>query len=227
MARKIFVSYKYGDSSVREIPRYGDNSPTTARHYVDQLQEFLDANDHINKGEEDGQDLSSLKDEAIESKLRDKIFDSSITIVLISKNMKDPSLSEDDQWIPWEISYSLKEISRNGRKSSTNAMLAVVIPDENGSYEYFVQPKGCPHCGGVEWKQNSLFKILGENMFNRKQVRTVSCSGGVCSPLHIGADHSYIYPIQWDKFKENINSYLNHAVALKENIEDYIIIKTV
>lgn len=222
MARKIFVSYKYGDSSVQPILRYGENDQTTARHYVDVLQAKLDAEDYINKGENDGEDMGKFKNETIESKLRDKIFDSTITIVLVSKNMKETHLTEGDQWIPWEISYSMKEMTRNERTSGTNAMLAVVLPDENGSYSYIVNHYSCV----TQWNTASLFKILANNMFNRNQKKLIKCT--TCGGYHhTDQDHSYIHPVKWSDFIANLNGYLDHAVGLNQNIGDYDIVKEI
>lgn len=226
MAKKIFVSYKHQDSSVRPMANiFGEVFTTTARHYVDEIIDLL-SND-IYKGEGD-EDLSRFKDETIQTKLKDKIFDSSITIVLISKNMFDPYEKEENQWIPWEISYSLREKSRDGKTSKPNGFLAVVLPDENNSYEYFVTSSGCAQCNSTSWKNDSLFHVLGKNMFNRKSPNLINCTGGVCgSNVHTGDDHSYIYPVLWDSFVKSTDYYLNHALNIRENIDDYEIIKKV
>lgn len=223
MARKIFVSYKHSDSGVQPLNRF---SVATARDYVDRLEQLFE-DDHIYKGERDDDDLGAFKDETIESHLRDKIFDSSVSIILISKGMKELGVNEDNQWIPWEISYSLREKTREDRTSTANAMLAVVLPDENGSYTYFVESLNCPHCYGIRWKTDTLFSILGKNMFNRKQPKITVCRNGVCGRLHTGDDHSYIHPVRWDHFVANINRHIDHATQINENIDDYEIVKEI
>ena len=134
MGRKVFVSYKYKDTNVRQIPNITlyEHRRTRVRDYVDILQGLLEkVGQNINKGERDGEDMSVLEDSTIQSVLGDKIYDSTITLVLISPNMKDPLLPEIEQWIPWEISYSLREQSREGRTSKTNGVMAIVLPDAN------------------------------------------------------------------------------------------------
>ncbi|MCG3206389.1 MAG: hypothetical protein KCHDKBKB_03125 [Elusimicrobia bacterium] len=227
MSRKIFVSYKYNDADVRPLQSDGYfGLVTTARHYVNELENLLDMNDHIYKGENDDESLEGFKDETIASKLRDKIFDSSTTIVLISKNMKDLSKPESDQWIPWEISYSLKEMTRGERTSHTNGMLAVVIPDKNGSYEYFI--KNICQNGCVTWQIGQTFTIIGKNMFNKKAPSKTNCySYPGEHTIHTGNDHSYIHPIKWDEFKGNVNWYLDIANNLSQRLDDFKIEKLV
>jgi energy-converting hydrogenase A subunit M len=217
MGKKIFVSYKYADNLVRKIPNIYN---TTVRDYVDILQSKIDVSDHINKGEDDGEDMSTLADSTIASKLGDKIFDSTVTIVFISKGMKENTI-EDDQWIPWEISYSLKEQSRNYGNSKTNAVLAVVLPDNFGSYEHFI--KNNEECGSRTLLTNSLFTILKENMFNVKNPEKRECNGNT---IYSGYS-SYIYSVKWDDFIVNIDKYIEISVEIWRNRTNYNLRKTV
>jgi len=219
MAKKIFVSYKYADSRVLSLP---DIEETTARHYVDEIASLLEEEDHIFKGEDDGEDMGTLADSTIASKLGDKIFDSSLTIVLISKGMKE-NIPETDQWIPWEISYSLKEQSREGGNSKTNAVLAIVLPDENDSYEYFLKVN--PLCNSVTHRTDTLFKILKENMFNHKQKES---NIRECNGITIFEGYpSYIYSVKWYNFKADVGSYIEIANTIRQSIDKYKLTKNV
>ena len=129
--------------------------------------------------------------------------------------MKDPYTNDKDQWIPWEISYSLKEQSRNGERSKTNAVLAVVLPDENGRYEYFITNNSCSD----SLNTNFLFDILKENMFNKKNPDKYSCP--TCNGTHYRGECSYISTVKWDDFKKNANTCINKAVKIKEDINNY------
>lgn len=229
MGHKIFISYKYGDSDVNHITGESWES-NTVRDYVDKLEEYLeDYSEHIYKGESDGEDLSELSEETIWEKLKDRIYDSSLTIVMISKEMKEFWVDDKDQWIPWEISYSLKEISRKNSSgtsvtSKRNAMLAVVVPDTNNSYSYYTYEKNCCTNGCRIYQTNTLFKILRKNMFNIKEPDTSDCEDG--RKIYHG-EYSYIISVTWDDFIVNINKYINRAYALQEKIDEYNIYKDV
>lgn len=225
MGRKIFISYKYSDDNVKPLTSSFFDA-TTVRSYVDILQEELEKNDHINKGEADGEDLSDFKEGTIASKLRDKIYDSSITIVVISKGMKSLWRHERDQWIPWEISYSLREQSREGRTSRTNAVLALVLPDEEGNYSYYIEDDACPQCKCTNLKTDFLFKILRDNMFNIKAPSFSGCKNHAASTVYIGYS-SYIYSVKWSDFMADAEKYLKIATEIRDSIEDYNITKAV
>jgi hypothetical protein len=228
MGRKVFVTYKYSDSQVRDLDIYEENwlgtrskIQTTARHYVDKLSEILEDDDHIYKGEDDGESLAEFSDDHIASKLRDKIFDSTITVVLVSKGMKSWE-AESEQWMPWEISYSLKEITRNGRTSSSNAVIAVVLPDQFGSYDYYLTYDSVCNC--ISFNTPFLFEILKCNMFNEKNPTKSVCSNG--SIVYHG-DYSYITSVKWDDFKDSHNNYLGKAVEIRDKKHNYNITKNI
>lgn len=241
MGYKIFVSYKYADSSVAELDsENGQTRPkdmvkrvlqidlTTARDYVDYLQNVKFSGDDFNKAEHDGEDLSQFKDSTIQSKLRDKIWDSSITLVLISKGMKEKWISEADQWIPWEVAYSLRESTREGTISHANAILAIVLPDEDNSYDYFVQRKIVTDDQGKDHPFDNLvfndtFGIIQKNMFNKIDPDTEYIKGYT---LYRG-DSSYILDARWEDFVENPECYLELAKDNNAHIDNYKLVKKV
>lgn len=142
MASKVFVSYKYADSNVAHLysPLYSPYTytNTTVRSYVDDfMRRAQSAGCVVYKGERADEDLSYLKEDTIWQKLKDRIYDSTITLVFISPNMRDLYRKESDQWIPWEIAFSLRETTRSDRTSHSNALIFVVLPDRNGRYGYF------------------------------------------------------------------------------------------
>jgi len=216
MARKIFVSYKHEDDNVQSL---GGLWPT-ARDYVDVLIEKFEG-DEIYKGEEN-EDLSEFKDEKIKSHLRDKIFDSSITIVLISPKMNDGK-PQHEQFIPWEISYSLQEPTRDGRTSNSNGVLAVVLPDMNGSYQYYITRHGCPGSNSRTLHTNFLFQILRDNMFNKKSPTSAPCN--VCGELLYSDRPSYIASVKWRDFMGDTDKYLKMTDDIRGAIASYNIAK--
>ena len=137
----IFISYKYHDDSVYQKINHSlfegvANKVYTPRDYVNVLETYIkDYSPHYYKAEEDNNDLSGLSDDSIWEILKDKIFHSTLTIVLVSPNMVE-NKPDKEQWIPWEIQYSLgienrKNSNGDWVRSYTNAMMAIVLPDKN------------------------------------------------------------------------------------------------
>lgn len=213
MPRNIFVSYKYADENVEHLTGH---FPTKARHYVDEIEKLLATEDHIYFGEHDGEDLSDWTDEQIWSELKNRIFPTSCTIVLISPNMKNPHSYDKSQWIPWEIRYSLVETVRGDRKSHRNAILAVVLPDRNGNYEYALSSNACCSSGCTTYIRDWMFTIIKRNLFNRKRPTTVECQRE--STIWHG-EFNYIPMVRWDYFKNHVTELIERAERIKDDYE--------
>ncbi len=227
MGKKIFVSYKYADDQVNNL-KSDENS--TVRDYIDEFEKIVDSADDIFKGESDGEDLSELSDDTIWGTLKDRIYDSSVTIVFISPGMRESGKNDTDQWIPWEVSYSLKEMSRKNKNgesvtSHSNAMLAVVLPDGDNSYTYYLESKSCCNRGCTTHHTDKLFTIIKKNKFNR----TENASKRTCdnySTIWTGTC-SYIEVVKWSNFIANYQKYINSAVDRQDHIDEYDICKEV
>lgn len=226
MTRKVFISYKYGDTQVKDLDKKdleiidgrfrNIKRETRARDYADLLQDKI-GKDHINLGEKDGESLEEFADSTIETLLKKKIRQSSITIVLISKGMKTTEL-EKDQWIPWEVSYSLRTIPTEGNTKQMNAVLGIVLPDETGTYDWYYTSNSI--CNSTTHHTGQLFKILKENMFNVLEKEFRECNG---TKIHITDEPSFIKTVKWKDFmhNDNCNHIIEKAIEIKNTSNLY------
>lgn len=228
MGHKIFVSYKYADDDVKNLSNIEESS---VRDYVTELENRIDSSNHIFKGESEGEDLSNLSEDTIWGKLKNRIYDSTLTIVLISPKMKEEGKSDRNQWIPWEISYSLKETKRKNESgqevtSKTNAMLAVILPDSNDSYNYYLEDHTCYFSFCTTHYTNKLFKILRENKFNKKDKAQIECQNDSNKKIYSG-ECSYIKAVKWKDFINNMDKYIDESYERLEHIHEYNICKEI
>lgn len=227
MGRKIFVSYKYADEKVAKLQdAYYEEvngrlqwnyRPTRVRDFVDKLQEKI-GTDNINMGEKDGESLDDFSNEQIETLLKQRIRQCSITIVIISKGMKEEGKSERDQWVPWEVSYSLRVVPTGGNTKQMNAVLGVVLPDETATYNWYYTEN--PNCNSVTHHKGQLFKILRDNIFNILEKEIRNCNG---SEIHENDEPSLIKTVKWADFMNgnNFEYYIKKAVEIKDNEAAY------
>ena len=182
MAHKTFISYKYSE----------------AQDLRDRIIVALGEDSVFYKGEtSDSPDLTDCKTETIKTHLKDMIYGTSVTIVIISPNMKQ------SKWIDWEIEYSLKAISRDGRTSHRNGIVAV-IQKVNGDYSWF--KKVYTNAGGcriANYDESLVYNIIKKNRGNQQplQYACLNCNG--CFSDSTG---SYITYVEEDTFLKNLNN---------------------
>ena len=215
MGRNVFVSYKYADSSVAPT---SNPKHYTVRDYVTNLESLLSENDHAYFGEQEGEDLSDLSEDQIYERLKDRIFYTSCTIVLISPEMREQGKEDKDQWIPWEIYYSLRETTRENTTSRRNGIVAVVLPDRNGSYGYALENKSCCWTRCVLHHKEKLFTILRKNMFNKINGEKCVCYQ---NDTVWSGECSYIPMVRWCDFVNNLDYYIEKAEARKDDADSY------
>lgn len=223
MGKKVFVSYKYKDEKVAKLKDafYEEVDGTMkwnyrftkARDYVDELQDII-GQDNINLGEKDGESLEDFTDATIATTLKKRIAQCSITIVLITKGMKTYE-AEKDQWIPWEVSYSLRTVAFKDFNKQMNAVLGIVLPDETGTYDWYYTEN--TECNSITHHYWQLFGILKKNMFNMKNPTTRECNGSIINE----GEFSFIKTVKWDTFLDNHNYYIQKAIEIKDDKDSY------
>lgn len=201
MAHKTFISYKYSE----------------AQELRDAIIEALGENASYYQGEtSDSPDLTDYTTETIREHLKDMIFGTTVTIVIISPHMTE------SEWIDWEIEYSLREYSRNGKKSKSNGIVGVVMK-VNGSYDWLCST--ITHEDGHTATNNDsrkMYKIVNDNRFN-ENPKVYSCDK--CKTVD-RLSGSYISLIPEDEFLENPDYFIENAYQKCQNVDKYLISKT-
>lgn len=172
MARKTFISYKYTDSC----------------NLRDAIINSLRDDARFYKGEKEYNDLSRDNDSKIQNYLKEMIFDTSVTIVIVSQNMKQ------SDWVEWEIKYSLKNVSRDQRISKTNGIICVI--DNNLSPIFQNDFRNI---------KDFLFPVILENTNNKKPN----------APWNLSKDYVDFVTIQ--NFLSNPNKYIEDAFNKSQN----------
>ena len=192
---KTFISYKYDEAQdLRDeiIDALGDEY---ASYYMGETA--------------DSPDLTDESTEKIKDYLKDMMYNTSVTIVLLSPNMKK------SKWIDWEIEYCLKEIKRKNRTSLTNGVVAV-IQKVNGDYSWFRSEKN----GKWSYDSSKLYPIICNNHCNVKDDYKKSSDG-----YDVLMD-SYISYISEEDFLSNPIKYIDNAFDKSEKSYKYDLCKT-
>lgn len=192
MAHKTFISYKWSE----------------ARDLRDKIIDALGKEATYYKGEtSDSPDLSDTSTENIKKNLKDMMYDTSVTIVILSPNMKK------SKWIDWEIEYCVKNITRKSRTSHTNGIVGVIMKVD-GNYSWFKSNgTNCHGTSTVSYDLDKVYSIIAKNHYNSKpeQWHCNKCK------TYDWLNGSYIAFVEEDDFLLNPSRYINNAYDKSEN----------
>ena len=139
--------------------------------------------------------------ENIKKNLTDMMYDTSVTIVIISPNMKNSN------WIDWEIEYSLKNITRKGRTSHTNGVVGVIMKF-NGGYSWLkTTSTNGDGCTSSSYDESKVYSIINNNRFNQNPKK-YSCD--TCKTVY-ALTGSYIAYVEEETFLSDPQKYIDNA----------------
>ena len=192
MAHKTFISYKWNE----------------AQKLRDDIIDALGDDATYYKGEtSESPDLTDTSTENIKKNLKGMMYDTSVTIVILSPNMTE------SKWIDWEIEYCLKNMVRKNRTSHTNGVVGVIMKVDGG-YSWF--QKAGTNCHGnstVSYEMSKVFNIISENHFNSnpEQWHCEKCK------TYDWLNGSYIAFVGEADFLADPQKYINNAYDKSEN----------
>jgi hypothetical protein len=197
MARETFIAYKYSE----------------AQGLRDQIIEKLGEDASYYKGETgESPDLTDTTVENIKENLKNMIFGTSVTIVIISPNLKK------SKWVDWEIEYSLKEYKRGNTISRTNGIIGVIMK-VNGNYDWLISSyQNSDGCSTRSVDNSLLYDIKINNRFNLITNDKYSCP--TCKTFD-QLNGSYISLIEQDRFLNNPQHFIENAYQKSKNIGNY------
>lgn len=192
VAHKTFISYKWSE----------------AQELRDNIIKALGKDATYYKGEtSDSPDLTDTSTENIKKNLSDMMYDTSVTIVIISPHIKE------SKWIDWEIEYCLKDNTRKDRTSHTNGIVGIIMK-YNGGYSWFktttINEDGCR---SSSYRKELVYDIINQNRFNQTPKK-YSCD--VCKTVS-SLTGSYIAYVEEETFLANPVKYINNAYDKSEN----------
>ena len=192
MSHKTFISYKYSE----------------ARNLRNSIVDALGDDAIYYQGETSSSpDLSDTSTENIKKNLTDMMYDTSVTIVIISPNVKNSN------WIDWEIEYSLKNITRKGRTSHTNGVVGVIMKF-NGGYSWLkTTSTNGDGCTSSSYDESKVYSIINNNRFNQNPKK-YSCD--ICKTVN-ALTGSYIAYVEEETFLSDPQKYIDNAYDKSEN----------
>lgn len=197
MARETFIAYKYSE----------------AKDLRDEIIEKLGADASYYQGETaESPDMTTDKVDRIKNSLKNMIFGTSVTIVIISPNLKN------SEWVDWEIQYSLKEYKRNSTTSRTNGIIGVIMK-YNGNYNWLISTRlNNDGCTTRNIDSSVLYNIINNNRYNLNTESKYSCPN--CKTFD-QLNGSYIALVEEDKFLENPKHFIENAYDKSKDIGSY------
>ena len=196
MAKKTFISYKYDEAQKlrnKILEKLGDDS----RFYQGETS--------------DSPDLSDASTERIKEYLKNMIFSTSVTILIVSPKMKQ------SKWIDWEIEYALHEYKRRDKTSHSNGIVGVIMK-VNGSYDWLkIYGYNIHGTSTVQYRNEYLYPIILGNRYNSIPAKK-HCDD--CDTYDF-MDGSYITLVDEDEFLNNPNYYIDNAHNKSKQLSNY------